>query len=114
MSTSIATWQARAADWTDSRFPEDTMKDRGLILGEETGEVMRCILKGAQGIRGGSEHWNRELRKETVDVFFCLAALAHRAGFSLADAIEEGWDALAAKTYRAAVLADIDAADDDD
>lgn len=98
--TSIREWQARAAEWTDSRFPDDDLKQRGLVLGEETGEVLRCILKGTQDIRGGSEHWiGQELPKEAVDVFFCLVALAHRAGFDLADAIETEWARIAAKDY---------------
>lgn len=94
--TPIREWQARAAEWTDSRFPDDDLKQRGLVLGEETGEVLRCILKAEQNIRGGRDHWMTELRKETVDVFF---ALAHRAGFDLADAIEGEWERLNAKTY---------------
>ena len=100
-ATPIREWQARAADWTDSRFPDDDLKQRGLVLGEETGEVLRCILKAEQNIRGGRDYWMTELRKETVDVFFTLVALAHRAGFDLSDAIEAEWARINAKTYTA-------------
>lgn len=97
--TTIAEWQARSGAWTDSRFPDDTIKDRGLILGEETGEVLRCIIKAANDIRGGTEHWNTELRKEAVDVFFTLVALAHRADFDLEAQIEQEWPRINAIDY---------------
>lgn len=95
----IPTWQQRAGEWTDSRFPDDDLSQRGLVLGEETGEVLRCILKARQNIRGGTDRWMDELPKEAADVFFCLVALAHRAGFDLLDAIEERWLDLAGRTY---------------
>lgn len=95
----IAEWQQRAAEWTDSRFPDDDLSQRGLVLGEETGEVLRCILKAQQNIRGGSEFWMGELSGEAADVFFCLVALAHRAGFSLSDAISARWQDLKDREY---------------
>ncbi|HZQ33693.1 MAG TPA: MazG-like family protein [Mycobacterium sp.] len=97
--TTIEAYQVLAGGWTDSRFPDDDLKQRGLVLGEETGEVLRCILKAEQGIRGGREKWLAELPAETADVFFCLAALAHRAGFNLSDAIFARWEELNQRTY---------------
>lgn len=111
--TALSTWQSLSGHWTDSRFPDDTMLHRGLISGEEGAEVLaaaiayvtaigrvqRCVLKGEQGIRGGAAHWAAELRKEVVDAQFTLLSLAHRAGFSLPDAMEEQWAALDAKQY---------------
>ena len=95
----IADWQRRSAEWMASRFPDDTLQQRGLCLGEETGEVLRCILKAEQDIRGGREHWMGELRGELVDVFFALVSMANRAGFDLADAIEAAWPAIEAKRF---------------
>lgn len=96
---SIEQWQKFSAWWTDDRFPDDTLQWRGLVLGEETGEVLRCILKAEQGIRGGREKWLSELPSEVADVFFCLTALAHRAGFDLADAVAARWAELEQRTY---------------
>jgi NTP pyrophosphatase (non-canonical NTP hydrolase) len=100
VSDGIQAWQQRVGEWVDSRFPDDTLLLRGLILGEESGEIQRCILKAHQNIRGGADHWANELRKETVDGLFSLLAIAHRAGFDLSDAIAAEWPRLAAKAYR--------------
>lgn len=97
--SAIDVFQVRCGAWTDSRFPDDDLKQRGLVLGEETGEVLRCILKAEQDIRGGRDRWLAELPSEVADVFFCLAAIAHRAGFSLADAIEVKWREVEGRTY---------------
>lgn len=102
----LTEWQGRMADFVDSRWPDDPMERRGLIFGEEGGEVLqaamdfvvavskvqRCILKGAQDIRGGTEHWHHELRKETAQAFLVLCTLAHRGDFSLAQAVAEEWE----------------------
>lgn len=97
----LEVWQRRAGEWTDSRFPDDDLSQRGLVLGEETGEVLRCILKAKQDIRGGTDKWLAELPSEVADAFFCLVALAHRAGFDLGRAIEDRWEELRQRTYAA-------------
>lgn len=110
--TSVSEWQERAAGWVDSRFDDDLLQ-RGLVGGEEAGEVLqsavaysiavakaqRCILKARQDIKGGTEHWMNELRGEVADAFLTLASMAHRAGFSLADAVEAKWSEIADRTY---------------
>lgn len=96
---SIEAYQVLAGGWTDSRFPDDDLKQRGLVLGEETGEVLRCILKAEQDIRGGRDKWLAELPDEVADVFFCLAAIAHRAGFNLSAAIFRRWNELNQRHY---------------
>lgn len=95
----LEVWQRRAGEWTDSRFLEDNLLCRGLVLAEEAGEVARCILKADQGIRGGREKWLAALPAETADVFFTLVALAHRAGFDLGRAVEDRWAELSQRTY---------------
>jgi NTP pyrophosphatase (non-canonical NTP hydrolase) len=92
-------WQDRIGAWVDATFPGDDLTRRGLILGEETGEVQRSILKAAQDVRGGSAKWMAELPSEVADVFICLAAIAHRAGFDLDAAIEARWAELSGRTY---------------
>jgi NTP pyrophosphatase (non-canonical NTP hydrolase) len=102
----IPVWQERMGAFVDARWPDDPMERRGLILGEEAGEVLlaaqdfavavakvqRCILKGAQDIRGGTDHWHAELRKETAQAFMVLCTVAHRAGFDLSDAVDSEWE----------------------
>lgn len=94
-----ARWQDRVGAWVDTTFPGDDLTRRGLMLGEETGEVQRCIVKAAQDVRGGSAKWMAELPGEVADVFICLAAIAHRAGFDLDDAIAARWADLSGREY---------------
>lgn len=101
----LEVWQRRCGEWTDSRFPDDDLQRRGLVLGEETGEVLRCIVKATQGIRGGEERWLAELPGEVADAFFCLAAIAHRGGFDLGRAIEDRWALLRTRTRQGEVEA---------
>ncbi len=61
--------------------------------------MLRCILKASQRIRGGEAVWLAALPDEAADVFFCLVSLAHRAGFDLAQAVEDRWTALSERTY---------------
>ena len=94
--------QAQIGTWTDHNFlPGDNLEQRGLILAEETGEVIRCILKMAQGIRGTHDEWMAELRKEVGDVQGCLYALCHRAGIDLDEAWMERWETLRERDYKA-------------
>lgn len=85
--------------WIDSRFPDDTIERRGLILAEETGEIVRCILKAAQQIRGGSDHWNDQLPDEVGDGLISLLGICHRAGIDVDQAIALRWREVRQRTY---------------
>lgn len=109
----LAEWQSMSGEWVDFRFTDDDLLQRGLVAGEEGAEVLaaamqyviavgraqRCVLKAEQDIRGGTAHWLAELQGEAADAFLTLLSLAHRAGFSLADAAEAKWFALVDRQY---------------
>ena len=65
---------------------------QALSVGEESGEVLRAILKRAQAIRGTYEYWTEEIRKEAGDVIISLMCLAEMEGFDLDKAVDDRWD----------------------
>lgn len=78
----LRTMQSEVAAWHCREFPDASPDQLGLIVGEEAGEVMRCVLKLGQGIRQET-NWRAELEKESADVLVALLALADRFGFDL-------------------------------
>lgn len=88
---SLNGYAVRCATWVRLRFPDDTLELRGLILAEETGEVVRCIAKMQTGMRGSREEWMRELYVEVGDVFLALQALCNHAGIDLDAAVADRW-----------------------
>lgn len=61
------------------RFPDaDTMKDIGLKLGEESGEVQGAIVKLPEGRKT-----EQDLKDEIGDVLICLSRLAAKLGMTL-------------------------------
>ena len=85
--------------WIDSRFPNDSMLMRGLILGEEAGEVQRCILKATQQVRGGADYWDDQLPGELVDVLIAVLGIAHRADIDIEHAIRRRWAEVEQRAY---------------
>ena len=86
------TYAERVGKWAVSTFGNlpnygPTLAAAGLA--EEVGEVCRCVVKEQQGIRGTSDEWRRELRKELGDVFVRLAELSRLYHLDLVDAIIE-------------------------
>lgn len=79
----------RIEEFFRNKFPNATIEQTGLGLGEESGEVLRAILKRSEGIRGTKEEWNAEVRKEVGDVFARLVEVAMLDGFDLWEAIED-------------------------
>lgn len=82
----------RSAAWVSSRFPTDTIEWRGLVLAEETGEAVRCIVKMQAGQRGTPEQWMAELYTEVADVFLALQALCNHTGIDLHRAVTDRWE----------------------
>lgn len=78
--------QEAVAGWHRREFPDAKPEWLALIVCEEAGEVARCVLKQAQGIRTETD-WGKELEKEAADVLVALLALADRFGFDL----EQAW-----------------------
>jgi NTP pyrophosphatase (non-canonical NTP hydrolase) len=82
----IGEWQQREfrPDGTPANFLIDTM-----IVTEEVGETARCYVKRNQNIRGGSEHWGNELRKEQADVVITVLALCANHQIDLMSTLAE-------------------------
>lgn len=80
-------------EWADGVFPNESMKDLGLSLGEEAGEVQRTITKEGHGAndRRADVDWPLERRGEVGDVMIVLAEISQKDGFDL---LEACWDRL--------------------
>jgi NTP pyrophosphatase (non-canonical NTP hydrolase) len=87
--------------WVERNFGHDNELATVGGLVEETGEVMRAVVKRSQGIRGTTEEWDAELRKEAADVFIKLCDVASFYGFDLANAINERWDVVKQRDWKA-------------
>lgn len=91
---SLGSLQIRAHRWSLEKWPNEGVMHDALGLGEEVGEVLRCVLKREHGTRGTAEEWTAELRKEVGDTLLVLAVLAEREGFDLLDAAWDRWLAI--------------------
>jgi NTP pyrophosphatase (non-canonical NTP hydrolase) len=84
--------QTAVADWIARNFPGDTgIHCRTLGLVEEVGELCRALVKREQGIRGTTEEWDLEIRKELGDCFIKLLDVAEQTGFDLATVATLRW-----------------------
>lgn len=85
-------WQQPLADWQQRELPcEDEAKQRlrlALGVAEEAGEVARCVLKGDQDIRGGSDAWRAKLGGEIGDVVIYLIQLATAHDLDFEECVE--------------------------
>lgn len=78
-------------DLLSERFPDaDTMKDIGLKLGEEAGEVQGAIVKMPEG-RATED----DLKDEIGDVLICLSRLAAKLDMSLEELRDRRWGVIA-------------------
>ncbi len=94
-------YAGRIAAWVHLHFPDETIERRALVLAEETGEVMRCILKMQTGTRGTAAEWHGHLYEEIGDVFIALQALALFNGIDLDQAVRDRWSVIAHRDPRA-------------
>lgn len=104
----FADWSRRVDQWHEAAFPDESMEQLGLCLGEEgaelvealaegssltvaIGKVTRTILKETHGAndRRASTDWKAERAKEFGDVMICLAKIAARDGFDPQQVCEE-------------------------
>lgn len=99
MSGDVQILQLEVDEWASRNFPDDTPEAVVLGLMEEAGEVARASLKRYQGIRGTTEEWDAELRKECGDVFIKLCHVANVYGFGLADAVEARWGEVSLRDF---------------
>ena len=82
----IGAWQAR--EFRSGGESPNWYSD-ALIIAEETGEVCRCFVKRQQDIRGGSDHWCNELRKELGDVAITVLAFGANWGVDVTANIDQ-------------------------
>lgn len=93
-------FQEEVTSWADHNFPHETRISVVLGLAEETGELCRAALKQHQGIRGTTEEWDQEARKEIGDVFLKLLHVASVWGLDLEDAILDRWSIIKDRDFR--------------
>jgi NTP pyrophosphatase (non-canonical NTP hydrolase) len=64
---------------------------------EEVGELARAVIKGRQGVRGGSARWEAEKATEAADVLISLIAFCNQNDIDLAHAATERWKKVGAR-----------------
>lgn len=79
-------------DWMLSNFGPAGLDTRSAVtvtagMTEEVGELMRCVTKLEQGIRGTREEWLAEMKKEIGDVFIKLVDIADWYAIDILEAI---------------------------
>ena len=89
--------QAEVGEWLEANFDKPNIYLSALVLVEEVGELARALAKGADDIRGGSDFWEEQRRKEAGDVGISLMAFCYRAGIDFEDALTEGWKIVSAR-----------------
>ncbi len=67
-------------------FEHQSVQDKCLLLGEETGELFKAVRK-AQGIATDPESHVGEVGDELADVLIYLCAIANRCGVDLEEAL---------------------------
>lgn len=87
---------AEIVAWHNKAFPWETMEQIGLGIGEESGEILRTILKESHGPSDRRAHvdWKGERAAEAIDVFIYLVILAGRDGFDLLGMARECFEAV--------------------
>lgn len=82
----LADFQSYVRKMEEERgFTGHTIFQEALLLGEETGEVLKAVRKSQQ-MTVADDCRTLELGEELADVFIILCAIANRAGIDLEDA----------------------------
>lgn len=82
-------------DWCVSTYGAQTLERRGLVLGEEVGEVQRAILKRAEGVRPSDRG---SLDEELPQLLIALLVTADVAGVDLSSRVRREFAKLRART----------------
>jgi len=72
--------------WREAKYPGTSLEHRALKVGEEAGEVQRCVTRAAEGRSGGTP---ADLRREVADLVIAACGVASGAGFDLSDALRD-------------------------
>jgi hypothetical protein len=62
LDADVRMWQQKISAEARRRWPDITLMREALALGEEVGEVYRCIVKRDEGTRGTAEEWTERER----------------------------------------------------
>lgn len=83
----LMAWCQRVDTWHEQAFPEDDLKDFGLGLCEEAGEMARAILKDGHGENDRRSHidWAAERDKEFVDIMVYMGRYIAQRGWNRED-----------------------------
>lgn len=91
----LKTLQSEVAEWSNYNFRSSNTDGDVLSsatgVAEETGEMMRCVRKAYQGIRGTKEEWYKEAEKEAADIVISLCDLCAKMEIDLDAALQERW-----------------------
>jgi NTP pyrophosphatase (non-canonical NTP hydrolase) len=83
----VAELQRRVSDMESSRgFARDTLADKCLILGEETGELFK-LVRELSGIATSSDSKRGTIDYEVADVVIVICAIANRLGLDIAESV---------------------------
>ena len=91
--------QAKIHEWHERNYPGDDAKDALLAVGEELGELMRCQVKQASGIRGDSQNWQGEKYKEVGDVLIGLINYCAWNGIDWEQALKDRWKTISKRDF---------------
>jgi NTP pyrophosphatase (non-canonical NTP hydrolase) len=80
--------------YVDANFGTTPPDVQMLNLIEEVGELSRALIKRRQGIRGTTEEWTAEIRKEIGDTLISLFVLAEQEGVNALSVAVERWSAV--------------------
>lgn len=125
--------QAEHRVWVEHNFPGQTPAQMVMGLAEEVGELAHAQLKSEQGIRGDWLEHERAGMDAVGDLVIYLSSYCTCKGWSLATCVQTAWDEVKDRDWvkfpdtgrpptvdeyaaqrHAEMLADIDAADEDD
>lgn len=67
------------------RWPDVTIMRESLALGEEVGEMYRCIVKRDEGTRGTPEEWTEQLKLECGQALGVLLTVMALEGWKASD-----------------------------
>lgn len=81
--------------WRETRYPGTSLEHRALKVGEEAGEVQRCVTRAAEGRSGGSL---ADLSREVADLVIAACGVASGAGFDLSDALRDRFAEITSRT----------------
>lgn len=97
--------QDEVGKWVEYNFgpydKDDYQRKLTIVAGlaEEVGEVMRCVTKAEQGIRGSWGQWMQDLEAELADVYIKLVDVANCYDIDLETSIARRWRSVSERDW---------------